>query len=61
MTLIEFAYHNNFHSSIKMVPYEILYGRKCRSPLHWDDISEKKLLDPELVQDAREKIHLIKE
>ena len=60
MTLIEFAYNNSFHYSIKMIPYEALYGRKYKSPLYWDDVGEKKLLGPELVQDAREKIYLIK-
>ncbi|XP_038990397.1 uncharacterized protein LOC120113327 [Phoenix dactylifera] len=43
-----------------MAPYEALYGRKCRSPLHWDDVGEKKLLGLELVQSAREKILLIR-
>ena len=60
VTLIEFAYNNSFHSSIQMAPYEALYGRKCISPLYWDEVGEKKLIDPELVQDARDKIYLIK-
>ena len=33
LPLIEFAYHNSYHSSIRMAPYEALYGRKCRSPI----------------------------
>ena len=33
LPLIEFAYNNSFQSSIKMAPYEALYGRKCRTPL----------------------------
>ncbi|KAA3477531.1 polyprotein [Gossypium australe] len=32
LSLIEFAYNNSFQTSIKMAPYEALYGRKCRSP-----------------------------
>ena len=43
-----------------MTPYEALYGRKCRSPLVWDEVGEKKLLGPELVQQTTqsvEKIH----
>ena len=60
VALIEFAYNNSFHSSIQMAPYEALYGRKCRSPLYWDEVGEKKLIGPELVQDARDKIYLIK-
>ena len=30
LPLIEFAYNNSYHSSIKMTPYEALYERKCR-------------------------------
>ena len=44
-----------------MTPFEGLYGRKCRSPVCWDDIGERKLLGPELVQLTVEKIALIKE
>ncbi|PHU19290.1 hypothetical protein BC332_10441 [Capsicum chinense] len=35
LPLIEFAYNNSFHSSIKMAPFEALYGRRCRSPIEW--------------------------
>ncbi|KAL6344251.1 hypothetical protein AAG906_037815 [Vitis piasezkii] len=40
---------------------EGLYGRKCRSLIYWDDVGEKKLLGPELVQLTVEKVVLIKE
>ena len=33
LTLVEFAYSNSYHSSIKVAPYEALYGRKYRSPI----------------------------
>jgi hypothetical protein len=33
LALAEFAYNNSYHASIKMAPYESLYGRKCISPL----------------------------
>jgi transposase InsO family protein len=29
LSLIEFTYNNNFHSSIGMEPFEALYGRRC--------------------------------
>ncbi|WRX10264.1 Reverse transcriptase/retrotransposon-derived protein [Theobroma cacao] len=29
LPLVEFAYNNSFQSSIRMAPYEALYGRKC--------------------------------
>ena len=29
----EFAYNNSYHSSIKMTPFEALYGRRCKTPV----------------------------
>ncbi|KAG8495695.1 hypothetical protein CXB51_013504 [Gossypium anomalum] len=43
LPLIEFAYNNSYQSSIKMAPYEALYGRKCRTPLYWTELSERKI------------------
>ena len=31
--LIEFAYNNSYHLSIQMDPCEVLYRRRCRSPI----------------------------
>ena len=50
LPLIEFAYNNSYHASIGMAPYEALYGRKCRSPIHWNEIGERKILGPEIVE-----------
>ena len=58
---VEFAYNNSFQASIRMIPFEALYGRRCRSLVCWDDVGEKKLLGPELVQLTVEKVSLIKE
>ncbi|KAL0549969.1 hypothetical protein IC582_014464 [Cucumis melo] len=33
LPLMEFAYNNNYQSSIGMAPYEALYGRPCRTPV----------------------------
>ena len=44
--LVEFVYNNSFQSSIGMAPYEALYGQKCRTPLCWTELSEKKVIDP---------------
>ena len=57
--LVEFAYNNNFQTSIGMTPNEALYGRKCRSSIYWDDVGERKLLGSDLVQVTIENIRLI--
>ena len=59
--LMEFAYNNYFHSSIGMAPYEALYGRKCRSPLYWDKEGTTILEGPDLVQNAVDKVNIVKE
>ena len=59
--LVEFAYNNSFHASIGMAPYEALYGRKCRSPSHWDEVGERKLLGPEILQQTKDLIVKIRQ
>ncbi|GJU24059.1 putative nucleotidyltransferase, ribonuclease H [Tanacetum coccineum] len=40
--LVEFAYNNSWHASIKCAPFEMLYGRKCRAPICWDQLTRHK-------------------
>nr|GEZ67565.1 putative reverse transcriptase domain-containing protein [Tanacetum cinerariifolium] len=58
---VEFSYNNSYHASIKAVPFESLYGRKCRSPVCWTEIRGAQILGPELIQETTEKIVLIKQ
>jgi transposase InsO family protein len=34
LPLTEFSYNNSYQESIKMAPFEALYGQKCRTPLN---------------------------
>ncbi|XP_022851367.1 uncharacterized protein LOC111373115 [Olea europaea var. sylvestris] len=38
LPLMEFPYNNSYHSSIEMAPFEVLYGRKCRTPIDAEEI-----------------------
>jgi hypothetical protein len=44
-----------------MGPFEALYGRRCRTPLNWSQAGERTLFGPKLVQEAEEKVSLIRE
>ncbi|XP_062103165.1 uncharacterized protein LOC133814184 [Humulus lupulus] len=34
-----------YQETIGMEPYEALYGRKCRSPIHWHEVGERKYIE----------------
>jgi hypothetical protein len=42
----EFSYNNTYEASLKMSPFQALYGRSCKTPLHWDQPGEKQVLGP---------------
>ena len=44
-----------------MAPFEALYGRKCRSPICWDEATDKVLLGPELVERTAADVALIRQ
>ena len=52
---------NSFQASIGMVPYEALYGRKCRTPICWNEVGERKLSSEELIRISTEKIQVVRE
>jgi hypothetical protein len=61
LALAEFAYNNSYHASIKMVPYESLYRRKCISLLCWEVPSERLLVGPDWIQQTHDKVHQIRQ
>ncbi|GKE57201.1 putative reverse transcriptase domain-containing protein [Tanacetum coccineum] len=40
LPLVEFSYNNNYHTSIKVAPFEALYGQKCGSPIRWAEVGD---------------------
>ncbi|XP_073049579.1 uncharacterized protein [Primulina eburnea] len=59
LPLVDFSYNNRYQARIGMSPFEALYGRKCRSPLYWDDLSEAPIVGPDMIRDMTEKVKLI--
>ena len=59
LPLVEFAYNNSYQASIRMVPYEALYGSLCRSLLGWTEVEESSITGPDLIRDILEKVSLI--
>ncbi|GKB28039.1 putative reverse transcriptase domain-containing protein [Tanacetum coccineum] len=61
LPLVEFAYNNSYHASIKMPPYEMLYGRRCRTSVCWDEVGSRELASTDVVLATTEKIETIRE
>nr|GFB32145.1 putative nucleotidyltransferase, ribonuclease H [Tanacetum cinerariifolium] len=48
--LVEFAYNNSWHASIKCARFEMLYCRKCRAPICWDQVGERVIEGSEMIE-----------
>jgi hypothetical protein len=61
LPLDEFASNNNYQESIKMTPFEALYGRKCRTPLNWIEPGERRYYGIDFVKEAEKRVHIIQQ
>ena len=59
LPLAEFSYNNSYQASLKMAPFEALYGCRCRTPLSWSQTGERKIFGPDLVIEAEEQVKVI--
>ena len=57
----EFSYNNSYQQSLKMSPFEALYGRKCRTPLFWNQTGESQVFGPEILREAERQVQMIKQ
>lgn len=57
----EFPYNNSYQASLKMAPFEALYGRKCQTPLMWSEVGERKFFGPDMIVEAEEQVAKIRE
>jgi hypothetical protein len=44
-----------------MAPFEALYGRKCITPLFWNQTGESQLFGPDNIREAERQVEIIKE
>jgi hypothetical protein len=44
LSYVEFSHNNSYQASIKMAPFEALYGRQCGTPLFWSQLERVKYL-----------------
>jgi hypothetical protein len=57
----EFSYNNSYQQSLKMSPFKALYGRKCRTPLFWDQTGESQVFGTDVLRNAEDQVRVIHE
>ena len=57
----EFSYNNSYQKSLKMAPFEVLYGRQCRTPLFWNQTRESQVFGPEVLQQVKKQVQTIRQ
>jgi hypothetical protein len=58
---VEFSYNNSYQESLKMAPFEVLYGHRCHTPLNWIELGEKVIFGSDLVEEAEATIRRIQD
>jgi hypothetical protein len=61
LSYAEFSYSNSYQESLKMAPFEMLYGRRCQTPLFWNETGEQKVFGPDILEEAEKQIHMVRE
>jgi hypothetical protein len=59
--LVEFAYNNGYQTSAKLRPFEILYGRKCMTPISWDNPADRLMVGPEMLQEMENMVRKVQQ
>jgi hypothetical protein len=59
LPLVEFSYNTSYQESIKMAPFEALYGRRCHTPLNWSEPGVMYFFRPDMVKETEESVQRI--
>jgi hypothetical protein len=59
--LVEFSYNNGYQASLRMSPFEALYGRKCDTPVSWETPTDRVVLGLDFLKDMEDQVVKIKQ
>ena len=57
---VEFSYNNCYQTSTKMSPFKELYIRKCTTPISWDNLVDRVMMGPEILQEMEKMVKRVK-
>jgi hypothetical protein len=61
LSYAEFSYNNSYQKSLMMSPFKVLYERKCRTPLFFNEPGENQVFRLEILQEAERQVQVVRE
>jgi hypothetical protein len=61
LSYAEFSYNNSYQESLKMAPFEKLYGRRYQTLLFWSKTRERMVFGPDILQEAEKQVRMVRE
>jgi hypothetical protein len=61
LSYAEFSYNNSYQESLKMAPFEMLYGRRCQTPLFWNETGERRVFGPHILEEVEKQVRTVRE
>jgi hypothetical protein len=57
----KFSYNNSYQESLKMAPFEVLFGQRCCTLLNWIEPWEKVIFEPDIIEEVETIVHRVQE
>jgi hypothetical protein len=61
LPLVEFAYNNGYQQSLKMSPFEVLYGSPCNTPVSWSNPVNRISFGTDMSKEMEQQVTQIKQ
>ena len=60
LPFVEFAYNNGYQDSLRVSPFEVVYGQSCNTPINWSDLVSMVLIASDMLADMEHEMQVIK-
>jgi hypothetical protein len=61
LSYAKFSYSNSYQEISKMALFEMMYGRRCQTLLFWSEARERKVFEPDFLQEAEKQGRMVRE